>query len=93
MSEPEFPIYCKSEGGAHAHMIISSNKVLSITNVGHEISIALTDFYGTDHPTYDDWKRSDLLRSNAKDFNMYRIEMNNRLISIGVSKKAQPEKS
>ena len=93
MSKTQFPIYCKDHSGAHAYMIISKSIVLTITNAPHEISMALTDFHGIDHGTYDLWKAGELIESNARDFNIYRIQMNNHLISIGVSKKAQTQKS
>lgn len=91
MSEPKFPIYCKDSSGAHAFMIISNTKVLTITNAPTEISMSLTMYHGQDHDTYELWKAGELLESNAHDFNIYRIQMNNHLISIGVSKKAQPK--
>ena len=88
----KFPIYCKDQGGVHAYMIITHDKAMIITNSPTSIGMEITHYHGTDHHIYDAWKRGDLIESNAKDFNIYRIQMNNHLISIGVSKEAQTTK-
>jgi len=93
MPDPQFPIYCNGRNGVHAFMIISENQVLTITNKADEVSIAITNSVMEDHQVFDAWNRGELVESNAKDFNFHRIETNNRLISIGVSEKTQPEKS
>jgi len=66
---------------------------MHITNGANEISMGVTQFGDLDHNIYDLWKAGELEESNQKDFHCYRIEMNNRLISFGVSKKAQTTKS
>lgn len=93
MSEPQFPIYCKDKHGIFAYMIVNEHQVLTLTNSFVEKSIALTEYGGQTHRVYKAWKDGKLQESNAKDFNFQRIQTNNPLISLGVSKEAQTTKS
>jgi len=93
MPKSEFPIYCKDKHGIFVHMIVNESQVLTLTNSFVEKSISLTEYSGQTHRIYKAWKEGKLQESNAKDFNFQRIQTNNPLISIGVSKKPTITKS